>query len=182
MLANAGIDAGLRDHGIDEREVQARLPDGPIPRQVAVALARAKAIAVSAREPEALVIGADQTLDLDGRTLTKPDGRNAAAAQLAAMAGKTHTLHSAFAVAKGGVVVARGVRAARLSVRPLSDAEIAAYLDRAGAAVTRSVGAYQLEGLGIRLFDRIAGDYFTILGLPLLPLLGALRRLGAIDL
>lgn len=181
MLANAGIAAELHDHGVDERAVQRGLPDAP-PASVAAALAAAKATAVSGREPDALVIGADQTLDLDGRTLGKPEGRDAARRQLAEMAGRTHALHSAFAIARGGRVLSRQTRSARLTMRPLGPPEIDRYLERAGGGVLRSVGVYQLEGLGIRLFEKIEGDYFTILGMPLLPLLKSLRRLQAIDL
>jgi septum formation protein len=153
---------------------------GATPRRVASALAVAKAANVSERLPGAIVIGADQTLDLDGRSLSKPADRAAAARQLGAMSGKTHALHSAFAIAQAGRVVARQTRSARLTMRTVGKAEIDSYLDAIGDAATASVGSYQLEGLGVRLFDRIDGDYFTILGLPMLPLLAALRRLGAV--
>ncbi len=150
------------------------------PARLAPLLAEAKALSVSRAHPDALVIGADQTLDLDGALLTKPASRQAAKAQLKSLSGKPHSLHSAFAIARAGKRLVRQTRSARLTMRRLDDAEIDRYLGEVGHAALASVGAYQLEGLGIRLFDRIDGDYFTILGLPMLPLLAALRRLGAI--
>lgn len=181
MLAAAGIAVGLRRHGIDERAVEAPLRrNGAGGRAVADALAEAKALAVSAAEPGALVIGADQTLELDGRGFSKPANRAAARRQLLALSGRTHRLNSAFAVARAGRVLARRTVSPRMTMRELSPAEIDWYLDGAGAAALASVGAYQIEGLGIRLFRRVEGDYFAVLGLPLLPLLAALRRLGAV--
>jgi len=123
-----------------------------------------------------MVIGADQTLALEKRLFTKPADRAQALAQLGALAGRSHELHSAVAVARDGKIVFETVAVARLTMRRLSEAAIAAYLDEAGeTVVTSSVGAYQLEGLGVHLFERIEGDHFTILGLPLLPLLDYLR-------
>lgn len=180
MLANAGIPVEPRDHGVDERAYQQSLGTDS-PARISSALAIAKAVAASTRELDAYVIGADQTLDLDGIVLSKPGNMSAARRQLTEMAGKTHLLHSAFAIAKGGRVVSRQLRTARLKMRQLRRAEIDDYLDRAGEGILRSVGAYQIEGLGIRLFERIEGDTFTILGLPMLPLLKSLRRLGVID-
>lgn len=181
MLAAAGIRAGLRGHGVDERAVEAPLRTGGAgDRAIASALAEAKALAVSRTEPDAVVIGADQTLELDGRAFTKPADRGAARRQLHALSGRTHRLHSAFAVAWQGRVAARRTSSPRLTMRDLSPAEIDWYLDAAGDAVLGSVGAYQVEGLGIRLFERIEGDYFAVLGLPLLPLIAVLRRLGAV--
>lgn len=165
---------------MDERAIERGLPNAT-PRRVAAALAAAKAVNVSRRLPLAIVIGADQTVDLDGKSLSKPLDRGAAARQLRALSGKTHALHSAFAVAQAGRVVARRTKSARLTMRALSKRQIDTYLDAAGEAAMASVGVYQLEGLGIRLFERIEGDYFTILGLPMLPLLAALRGLGAIE-
>ena len=138
-------------------------------------LAREKAISVSLRHPGQFVVGADQTLALDERLFSKPAGRAQAAEQLRALAGRTHELHSAVAVARDGETLFADAAIARMTMRPLDDAAISAYLDAAGEAVTTSVGAYQLEGLGIHLFERIEGDHFTILGLPLLPLLKFLR-------
>ena len=131
---------------------------------------------MSAKNPGRHVIGADQTLALGDRLFSKPSGRAQAAEQLRLLAGNSHALHSAVAVARDGKIVFADVSIAKMSMRPLSDSEISAYLDAAGAAVTTSVGAYQLEGLGVHLFERIEGDHFTILGLPLLPLLKFLRR------
>lgn len=180
LLRNAGIAFVVRPAAIDERAVEAPLiARGATPKDVAAALAEAKALAIS-REHPGLVLGADQVLDLDGRQWSKPRSRAEAADQLAALAGRTHALHSALAVARGGAVAWRHVESARLAMRPLTAAEIAAYLAEVGDAALASVGAYQIEGPGIRLFARIDGDHFTILGLPLLPLLAYLRGEGAI--
>ncbi len=134
-----------------------------------------KALAVSARQPGRFVVGADQTLALRRELFSKPAGRAQAAEQLRALAGGSHELHSAVAVARDGKILFERVSVARMTMRQLGEAEIDAYLDEAGEAVTTSVGAYQLEGLGVHLFERIEGDHFTILGLPLLPLLAFLR-------
>jgi septum formation protein len=139
-------------------------------------LAREKACFVSSKNPGRYVVGADQTLALGDRLFSKPAGRAQAADQLRLLAGHTHELHSAVAVARDGKVVFSDVSVARLTMRALTGSEIRAYLDEAGEAVTSSVGAYQLEGFGVHLFDRFEGDHFTILGLPLLPLLAFLRR------
>jgi septum formation protein len=122
------------------------------------------------------VIGADQTLALGNRLFNKPDNRAAAAEQLRVLSGQTHDLNSAIAVVLDGKLVFQTVAVAHMRMRPLSEHDIRVYLDEAGEAVTSSVGAYQLEGLGVHLFDRVEGDHFTILGLPLLPLLAFLRR------
>jgi septum formation protein len=147
---------------------------------VAETLARAKAEAVSGRIPDALVIGADQVLALGTELLDKPGDRAQARAQLMRLRGKTHELWSGAALAFGGKSIWQSVHAATLTMRAFSAAFLDRYLETAGAAVTRSVGAYEIEGTGIQLFERIEGDYFTILGLPLLPLLGELRTRGAI--
>jgi septum formation protein len=160
---------------IDERAVEAETPeDGP--DGVARRLAREKALAGSRLRPEALVIGADQTLALGNESFHKPVDRDAAKAQLARLAGRTHALHSALALARNGEVVFDTVEAAHLTMRPMTAMSLDAYLDAAGDAVLGSVGGYQLEGLGIHLFERIEGAHSVILGLPLLPLLGFLRR------
>jgi len=125
--------------------------------------------------PERFVVGADQTLALEKRLFSKPTGRAEAAEQLRALAGRVHELHSAVAVARDGKILFEQVTSARMTMRPLGEAGIEAYLDEAGEAVTSSVGAYQLERLGVHLFERIEGDHFTILGLPLLQLLAFLR-------
>lgn len=175
LLANAGLDFEAIPADIDERGVQqgSKLSN---PQEIALLLAREKAIAVSAQHPGRYVVGADQTLALGARLFSKAAGRPQAVAQLRDLAGRSHELHSAVAVAQDEKILFEDVSVARMTMRALNDAEIDSYLDAAGDAVTSSVGAYQLEGLGIHLFERIEGDHFTILGLPLLPLLAFLRR------
>src|SRR5262249_40002131 len=143
-------------------------------------LAREKARAGGARIKGRFVVGADQTLALGRARFTKPVDRETAREQLRALAGRTHQLHSAVALARDGRVVFSHVDTAKLTMRALSERFLDAYLDAAGPAVTASVGGYQLEGLGSHLFERIEGDYFTILGLPLFALLGFLRREGCL--
>jgi septum formation protein len=174
LLADAGIRFEAVPADIDERAVQ-KESGLSAPGEVASLLARAKALSVSTQHPNRLVVGADQTLALGNRLFSKPAGRMQAAEQLRALAGSTHELHSAFAVARDGKISFADVSVARMTMRSLADREIEAYLNEAGEAVTTSVGAYQLEGLGVHLFDRIDGDHFTILGLPLLSLLAFLR-------
>ncbi len=174
LLKNAGIPFEAVPAGIDERAVQ---KDSGLtaPGEIAKLLAREKALWVSSRNPGRYVVGADQTLALGDRLFSKPAGRAAAAEQLRLLAGNSHALHSAFAVAHDGKIMLADVAIAKMTMRSLGESEIEAYLDQAGVAVTTSVGAYQLEGLGVHLFERIEGDHFTILGLPLLPLLAFLR-------
>jgi septum formation protein len=174
LLANAGLAFEAVTADIDERGIQAasKLSN---PREIALLLAREKAKAVSANRPGSYVIGADQTLALGERLFNKPAGRAQAMAQLRDLAGNRHELNSAIAIAHDGKIVFEDVSVARMTMRQMTEAELSAYLDAAGEAVTTSVGAYQLEGLGIHLFERIEGDHFTILGLPLLPLLAFLR-------
>jgi septum formation protein len=177
LLANAGIAFEAVAADIDERAVQhaSRLSS---PGDIAALLAREKALAVSAHRPGKHVVGADQTLALGFRLFSKPSGRVQAAEQLRALAGHSHELHSAVAVVRDGAIIFEAATIARMTMRRLGEPEIDAYLNEAGEAVTTSVGAYQLEGLGVHLFDRIEGDHFTILGLPLLPLLAYLRSEG----
>ena len=174
LLANAGIRFEAVAAAIDERAV-AQSSRLSAPGDIAALLARQKALAVSARQAGRFVVGADQTLALGERLFSKPAGRAEAAEQLRALAGQSHELHSAVAVARDGKTLFEAIAIARMTMRGLSEAEIDAYLDEAGEAVTTSVGAYQLEGLGVNLFERIEGDHFTILGLPLLPLLAFMR-------
>ncbi len=174
LLANAGIDFEAVPADIDEREVQ-QTSGLSAPGDIAALLARRKALAVSARQPGRFVVGADQTLARGAKLFAKPAGRSQAAEQLHALAGGSHELHSAVAVVRDGKILFEGVWVARMTMRQLGEPEIGAYLDEAGEAVTTSVGAYQLEGLGVHLFERVEGDHFTILGLPLLPLLAFLR-------
>jgi len=180
LLTNAGISFDAVPAEIDERSVQKNSGLSE-PGEIAGLLAREKACFVSSKNPGRYVVGADQTLALGARLFSKPAGRAQAADQLRLLAGGTHELHAAIAVACDGKVVFANVSVARMTMRRLSDSEIEAYLDQAGQAVTTSVGAYQLEGLGAHLFERIEGDHFTILGLPLLPLLAFLRGEGLLN-
>jgi septum formation protein len=177
LLSNAGIDFEAIAADIDERAAQ-QASGLSAPGDIAALLARQKARSVSVRLSGRFVIGADQTLALGEQLFSKPAGRAQAAEQLHALAGRSHELHSAVAVARDGKILFIDVTIARMTMRPLGAAEIEAYLDAAGEAVASSVGAYQLEGLGVHLFERIEGDHFTILGLPLLPLLAFLRSEG----
>ena len=174
LLANAGIAFEAVPAEIDERAMQ-QSSSLSAPGEIASLLAREKALSVSSRKPGQFVIGADQTLALGSRLFSKPAGRAQAAEQLHALAGRSHELHAAVAVARDSRILFESVTLARMTMRRLSETEIGAYLDGAGEAVTSSVGAYQLERLGVHLFERIEGDHFTVLGLPLLPLLAFLR-------
>jgi nucleoside triphosphate pyrophosphatase len=177
MLRDAGLTVEIVPADIDERTIEERagLHD---PGEVAALLAREKARAVADALPDRLVLGADQTLALGERRFSKPTDRAAARAQLEALSGRTHELHSAIALVRAGAVVFEHREVARLTMRALSKEFLDAYLDAMGAAVTTSVGGYQLEKAGIQLFERIDGDHFVILGLPLLALLQFLRREG----
>jgi len=177
MLEAAGIPVEVRIADLDERAVEAAAaPDGAA--AVAAVLARAKAKAVTA--PGRLVVGADQTLALGARRFDKPRDRAAARDQLIALAGRTHQLHAAVAAVRDGEVVFAAADTASLTMRSLSAPFLDRYMEAAGDAVLDSVGAYQLERLGIHLFERVDGDHFTILGLPLLALLAFLRRDGSL--
>jgi septum formation protein len=179
LLQGAAIPIEVLAADIDERGIESKagLAD---PAGVAGLLAREKAIATSALRPGRLVLGADQTLALGQRRFSKPADRAAARDQLRALRGQTHALHSAVAIVRDGKPVFAHCAVARLTMRAFSDPFLEAYLDAAGDAVLASVGAYQVENLGIQLFERIEGDHSTILGLPLLPVLDALRREGAL--
>ncbi|HVY59667.1 MAG TPA: Maf family protein [Xanthobacteraceae bacterium] len=180
MLEAAGIPLVLAPADIDERAIEQR--SGPVDAaQAAVLLAREKARVVAARLGNRFVVGADQTLALGTRRFSKPADRAAAREQLRALSGRTHELHSAVAVGRDGRVVFSHVDVARLTMRAVSDRFIESYLDAVGPEATRSVGAYQLEKEGVHLFERIDGDHFTILGMPLLALLAFLRREGFLD-
>jgi septum formation protein len=182
LLANAGLAFDVVPSTVDERAVEAPLiAGGATPAEIASALAEAKAIEVSTRRHGALVIGADQTLDCDGHRGTKSETLAEARLHLARLAGRSHQLHSAVAVARDGALLWQHRDSATLTMRPLTAVAIDAYLTRVGPDVLKSVGVYQLEGEGIRLFETIEGSYFTILGLPLLPLLAYLRHEGAIE-
>jgi septum formation protein len=166
---------------IDERMAETAIREKTSdPSAIARALAEAKALSVSGSMPAALVLGCDQTLALGHETFHKPVGREGAKSHLLKLSGKTHQLHSGMAIAHGGQTLWSHVESASLTMRPLSDAMIDAYLDAAGDAILASVGAYQLEKIGIHLFAKIEGDQSTIIGLPMLPLLAALRDLGVL--
>ena len=184
LLANAGLDFEVVLPDVDEEAIRdAVTVDGDVDTSdLADILARAKGENVSARHPERLVIAADQILALGDRVFAKPNDSAAARDTLLALAGKTHQLHSAVVLARGGEIIWSDVDTAHLTMRALSAAEIGRYLAAVGDNVLSSVGAYQLEERGIQLFNSIEGNYFTILGLPLLPLLKELRARGVLSL
>lgn len=179
LLTAAGVAVEIIPSDVDERAVETAASPAS-PSAAAAVLARAKATAVSRLCPGRLVLGADQVLALDDRRFTKPPDRAAARAQLRSLAGRSHELHSAVAFVEDGTVAFEHVGTARLTMRALSDEFLELYLDAAGTAATASVGAYQLEGLGVQLFERVEGDYFTVLGLPLLAALDFLRWRGCL--
>ena len=180
ILAAAGLRFEIRPAQVDERAVEAAAKPADASAAARI-LARAKAEAVSANMPDRPVLGADQTLALGVHRFTKPKDRAEALTQLQALRGRTHELHSALALVRDGNVLFQCVETARLAMRDLSDRFLEDYLDMAGDLALSSVGAYQLESIGVHLFEHIEGDYFTILGLPLLPLLAYLRGAGFVD-
>ncbi|MBA1155206.1 Maf family protein [Microvirga mediterraneensis] len=183
LLVSAGLPVETQNSSIDERAVEdAAAHEALDPPSLAGRLAEEKALAVSRRHPERVVLGADQVLACDGAVFHKPTSRDAAKAHLMALSGRRHVLHSAGAIAIGGQVVERFAASAHLTMRPLTEQAIDLYLDLAGPDVLKSVGVYQLEGFGIHLFETVEGDHSTILGLPLLSLLASLRRLGSLAL
>jgi septum formation protein len=183
LLAAAGLDAESIAPEVDERALEDRyLAEGGALNDVAIELARAKALAVSAKRPDAYCIGADQTLTIDGRIFHKSRDRVEGAQTLAALAGRTHRLTSAFCVALGGQALVVHRDHADLRMRALDRSEISRYLERAGPSVLSSVGVYQGEGLGIHLFEHIEGDHSVVLGLPMLSLLAWMRRENLISL
>lgn len=182
MLENAGVDVEAIPADLDERAVEAPLAEtGASPQDVALILAEAKAVAVSEAHPGRLVLGCDQTLSLDGEVFHKPTDMEAARRHLLKLSGRTHQLNSAVVIARDGETLWRHVEVASMTMRHLEPGFIGRHLARVGDRALSSVGAYQIEGEGIQLFDKIDGDYFTIVGLPLLPVLAELRKLGAID-
>jgi septum formation protein len=181
MLLAAGVPVEVRRPPVDERAIEAGLAQaGATSAAIAQALALHKARAVSLAQPSRIVLGADQTLSCDGQRFHKPGDVTAARDQIAALSGKAHRLHSAYAIVRDGEALAEGVSVARLTMRSLSRDFIETYAKAAGPAVTKSVGGYQIEGLGAQLFDAVEGDHSTILGLPLLPVLAALRALNCL--
>lgn len=181
LLANAGLTFDAMAAAIDERGIEDAMDADSSPTDVALELARRKALDVADRNAGALVIGCDQTMSLDTEVFHKAADLDVARRQLLRLSGKTHRLNSGVVLAQGDAVVWEHLSVAEMECRAFDADFVDRYLDRAGASVLSSVGGYQLEGLGIQLFSRISGDYFTILGLPLLPLLAQLRLMGEID-
>ena len=181
LLRQTRIPFVIQAAEIDERAVETPLlSTGADAAAIAAHLARAKAGAVSQSHPKHLVLGADQTLAHRQRMFIKAANREQALDQLRQLSGEEHDLHSAICVMRGGKTLFETIATARMKMRPLSEPFLAAYAEAAGAALTASVGAYQVEGLGIHLFENVAGDHSTILGLPLVPLLGFLRQNGSV--
>jgi septum formation protein len=181
LLEAAGLAVETLVPDIDERAVERRLLAGGLASaRIADGLAIAKALDVSVRYPGRWVVAADQTLTFEGELFHKPADRAAARAQLLALAGRTHLLRSAYAVACNGTIRAEGADEARLTIRSVSESFVDRLLTHLGESVTTSVGGYKVEGPGIHLFETIDGDHTTILGLPLLPLFADLRRLGVL--
>ena len=182
LLANAGLEVVAEPAEFDERAARAPLhEEGLGADDIAAVLAEAKAGTVSETRPGALVIGADQTLSCDGERFDKPRSMEEAREQLLRLRGRTHMLHSAVACVRNGETLFRHLDEARLTMRDVTPAFVGRYLARIGNKAFESVGAYQIEGPGIQLFARIEGDFFTILGLPLLPLLAFLRTQGILE-
>ena len=179
VLDGAGVPFEARPSAVDEVALKPSLAHLS-PPELALALAEAKALDVSGHAPDAWVLGADQTLDFEGRSIDKATSLEEGRARLGEMAGKAHSLHSALVLARGGAVMWTHLGRADLTMRPVSDAFLDAYMAEEGPQALSSVGVYRLEGPGAQLFERVEGDYFTILGLPLWPLLAELRRIGIV--
>jgi septum formation protein len=182
LLEAAGVSFEISPARVDEEAVKASLlVDGARPRDIADALAEMKALRRSQSDADALVLGADQVLEFQGECISKSDNRAQAEQLLQRLRGKEHKLHCAAVLARGGQVLWRQVQTAKLWMRDFGDSFLHTYLDAEGEAVLGSVGCYHLEGRGAQLFSRIEGDYFTILGLPLLPLLSVLRDFEVLE-
>ena len=179
MLTDAGVPFSVQIADVDEDAVKST-HDPADPVGLAVELARVKALAVSRRDPDAWVLGADQTLAFDGGLVSKAGSLAAARVRLASMRGRVHHLHSGAALARNGQIVWSGVDTATMRVRDFSDGFLDAYLTAEGEGLLACVGSYRLEGMGSQLFESIEGDYFTVLGLPLWPVLAELRRAGVL--
>ncbi|WP_395449128.1 Maf-like protein [Aminobacter sp. UC22_36] len=182
MLENAGIAVEAIPADLDERALEAPLAEsGASPEEVALVLAEAKAVAVSEEHPGRLVLGCDQTLSLGDKVFHKPADMEGARRHLLKLSGQTHQLNSAVVLVRDGATLWRHVAVASLTMRELDPGFIGRHLAHVGKKALSSVGAYQIEGEGIQLFEKVEGDHFTIVGLPLLPVLAELRELGAID-
>jgi septum formation protein len=182
LMQGAGLQFESTGADIDERGIEARLAASYAkPPEIAVELAKAKALWVSERNPEAYVIGSDQVLSLGDRLFHKPLSMGEAADHIRAMSGETHHLNCGAAIAFRGVIIWSDVSIAGMTMRNISPAFLQTYIDLSGDSILQCVGAYQFEGPGIQLFEKIEGDYFTILGLPMLKLLAGLRQLELID-
>ena len=179
MLTDAGVSFSVQFADVDEDAVKAA-HDPADAAGLAVELARVKALAVSRHDADAWVLGADQTLSFEGGLVSKAGSLDAARTRLSAMCGKPHQLHSGAALARNGQIVWSGVDTATMRVRAFSEAFLDAYLAAEGEAVLACVGSYRLEGMGCQLFEVVEGDYFTVLGLPLWPVLAELRRAGVL--
>ncbi|KAA0968247.1 septum formation protein Maf [Aureimonas fodinaquatilis] len=182
LLENAGVAVSVTRSQIDERAVEVPMLKGGVgPEDIALVLAQAKAENVSERSPGAYVIGADQTLELDGELLHKPDTMEAARRTLLKLSGQTHRLHSAYCIVRNSEVLKSRVESAEIEFRDLTPEEIGQYLGKTGEIALSSVGCYQIEGRGLQLIKGIRGNFFTIVGLPMLPLLNDLRELGLLN-
>ncbi len=177
MLASAGVAFEVVRPDVDERGIETSMAGAP-PEEIAQALAAAKAVAVSQGRSEQIVLGSDSLVVVEGQRFDKPGSRAQAGEHLRAFSGRIMELNSAATLARDGRIVWVDHAIARLSVRPLSDAFIEAYLDTEWPAIGQCAGAFRIEGPGVQLFERIVGDHFTILGMPLLPVLAALREQG----
>lgn len=177
ILTNAGVPFEIHVAGIDEDALKTPGVDA---RQLAEDLAKAKALAVSALYPQAVVLGADQTLAFDGGLVSKAPNLDAARARLASMRGRSHQLHSGAALARDGQIIWSGVDTVQMVMRNYSQAFLDAYIEAEGRELLACVGSYRLEGMGAQLFASVEGDYFTVLGLPLWPVLHQLREAGVI--
>jgi septum formation protein len=182
LMENAGLKFTCQPADIDERTIELAIKDtGATPKELALILASAKALDVSQKIPGAYVIGSDQTLSLNDELFHKPEDMEAARRTLLKLSGQTHTLNSGVSIAKDGETIWQHVSIAELTMRELSPEFVGRHLSRAGEQILTSVGAYQLEKEGVQLFDKIEGDFFTIVGLPMLPLLAQLRELNVIE-
>lgn len=182
MLRDAGIAIETDPADIDERAIEKPLLEADLPpADIASVLAETKASVVSERHPGRLVLGADQVLELEGKIFSKPSDQEEARRNLLALRGRTHYLHSAIALARDGETIWRHVAPAEMTMRDFSPEFLGHYMAAVGDAVLGSVGCYQIEGPGVQLFERIDGDTFTVVGLPLMPLLAYLRDIGALE-